>query len=118
LAFFFSSGALSSFNELVFPFVGRGAVYNFDVVGSYQRVPVACVGSGESLIQPLLDNQIDRAHQQGLGRWEPSELEAVELVKDAFSSAGERDIHTGDHVRICIINKDGVREEIFDLKYD
>lgn len=97
---------------------GEGCVYSYDAVGSFQRVPVSCTGSGHELIQPLLDNQIDRAHQQGLGHWDLSQLEAVELVKDAFSSACERDIYTGDHVDIAVINKDGVHWDKFDLKFD
>lgn len=97
---------------------GEGCVYSYDAVGSFQRVPVSCTGSGHELIQPLLDNQIDRAHQKGLGHWDLSEVEAVELVKDAFSSACERDIYTGDHVDIAVINKTGIHWDKFDLKFD
>ena len=44
--------------------------------------------------------------------------ETVNLVKDAFYSAGERDIRTGDAVEICIITKDGVRVETYPLNID
>ena len=47
-----------------------------------------------------------------------SEAEAVDLVKDCFATAGERDIYTGDGVDIWIINKDGLRVEHQDLKLD
>lgn len=43
---------------------------------------------------------------------------AIDLVKDVFTSAGERDIYTGDSVDIFIIDKDGVRAENFPLKKD
>ena len=43
---------------------------------------------------------------------------AVDLVKDCFATAGERDIYTGDTVEIWIINKDGVRKEYQELKLD
>ncbi|KAJ1632176.1 nucleophile aminohydrolase [Pavlovales sp. CCMP2436] len=42
----------------------------------------------------------------------------INIIKDAFTSAGERDITTGDHVDIWVIDKDGVHAEKFDLKYD
>ena len=44
--------------------------------------------------------------------------ETLELVKDIFSSAGERDIYTGDFVDIHIITKDGTKYEQFPLKKD
>ena len=81
------------------------------------------IGTGHELIQPILDNQIERKHQYDAdgnpkGRWQLSEAEAVELVKDCFTSAGERDIYTGDHVDICVINKTGMHWERFNLKQD
>ena len=35
--------------------LGHGALYRYDAVGSYERVRAVCVGKGEKLIQPLLD---------------------------------------------------------------
>lgn len=97
---------------------GKGAVYGYDAVGSYQRVPVVCQGTGHELIQPVVDNQIDRQHQTGKGHWDISEEDAISLVQDSFTSAGERDIYTGDSVDIAIINKNGIRYEKFELKKD
>lgn len=57
-------------------------------------------------------------NQQGVTRC-PLPLErAIQLVKDAFTSATERDIHTGDYLEIFLVTKDGVRVEKFDLKKD
>lgn len=98
---------------------GVGAVYGYDAVGSFQRVPVVCQGTGHELMQPLVDSQIDRKHQSGKGRWDDiPEADAVTLVKDCFTSAAERDIYTGDSVDIAIINADGVHFENFALKRD
>jgi 20S proteasome subunit beta 6 len=47
-----------------------------------------------------------------------SESEAVDLVKDVFASATERDIYTGDKVEIVVINKAGTRREYIDLRKD
>ena len=43
---------------------------------------------------------------------------AAELCKDAFITAGERDIYTGDAVEVFTITKDGVHKERFALKRD
>ena len=101
---------------------GVGVVYSYDPVGNYERVRVSVTGSGESLIQPLLDNQLERQHQNA-PRPPPLHIDlelddAVDLVKDAFVSAGERDIRTGDAVEICIITKEGIRMESYPLNID
>ena len=66
---------------------GVGVVYSYDPVGNYERVRVSVTGSGESLIQPLLDNQLERQHQ-ALGAKPPplcsdlSLADMLDLVKD------------------------------------
>lgn len=44
--------------------------------------------------------------------------EAQDLVKDAFVSAGERDIYTGDVVEILTITSSGIQRETLQLKED
>lgn len=101
---------------------GRGAVYTYDAIGSYERVGYGCQGSGKELIQPVLDQQLKAASPLLLPQraWLSSlPLEtAIDLVKDAFVSAGERDIYTGDDVEILIITKDGIRTDRLALKRD
>lgn len=41
-----------------FPPSGKGAVYSFDPVGSYQRDSFKAGGSASAMLQPLLDNQV------------------------------------------------------------
>lgn len=43
---------------------------------------------------------------------------AVNIIKDSFIAAAERDIHTGDFLDIFIIDKNGIKSEKFDLRKD
>lgn len=38
--------------------LGTGAVYSYDPVGSYERESCRAAGAAQSLIQPFLDNQV------------------------------------------------------------
>ncbi|XP_007909636.1 proteasome subunit beta type-1 [Callorhinchus milii] len=97
---------------------GKGAVYSFDPVGSYQRDTYKAGGSASAMLQPLLDNQIGYKNMQNVKREELSLEEATQLIKDVFISAAERDIYTGDSLKICTITKDGTREDVFPLRKD
>lgn len=39
-------------------FVGKGCVFSFDPVGSYERETYRAGGSASAMLQPLLDNQV------------------------------------------------------------
>lgn len=102
---------------------GVGCVYSYDPVGNYERVRVNVTGSAEPLIQPLLDNQFERQHQQKAPTLPALSIdmgldETVEILKDAFTSAGQRDIKTGDTMELWIITKDGVAQQTFPLNVD
>jgi 20S proteasome subunit beta 6 len=100
---------------------GIGCAFSYDAVGSFQRLKYSSSGTGQSLVQPLLDNQVARAHQRLTTADSDSvTAEQVEdLVRDAFNSAGERDIYTGDHVEMYTLSKTGgIKQTKFDLKYD
>lgn len=101
---------------------GKGAVFTYDAIGSYERTGYSCQGSGQALIMPVLDNQLKTTSPLVLpndgGATPLTQSEAVDLVKDCFATAGERDIYTGDQVEIYVINKDGVHLEMLELKLD
>jgi 20S proteasome subunit beta 6 len=73
-------------------------VYTYDAVGSYERSGYSSQGTGMQLIMPVLDNQLKSASPLVLPLRQSttplSEVEAVDLVKDTFASAAERDIYT------------------------
>lgn len=97
---------------------GVGAVYSFDPVGSFERECYRAGGSSSSLIQPFLDSQIGRKNQTNPSP-DPLTLEfALKIAKDAFTSAAERDIYTGDSVQIWIITAEGCRQEFFPIRKD
>merc|ERR1712165_98248 len=88
---------------------GKGCVYSFDPVGSYERETFRAGGSASSMLQVLLDNQVGFKNMQNVPKDPLSETKAVNLVKDVFISASERDIYTGDAVELHVITKEGVK---------
>ncbi|XP_055495231.1 proteasome subunit beta type-1 [Leucoraja erinacea] len=97
---------------------GKGAVYSFDPVGSYQRDAYKAGGSASAMLQPLLDNQIGFKNMESVEHLPLTLEKATQLIKDVFISAAERDVYTGDCLKICFITKDGIREESLPLRKD
>lgn len=98
---------------------GHGWSYGYDAIGSHERVRAVCSGTGQTLLQPVLDNQVEFRQMSESAKKEELPLEpCVELVKDAFTSAGERDIYTGDTLEICKITASGIEIEKFELRAD
>ncbi|THU56169.1 hypothetical protein C4D60_Mb11t14420 [Musa balbisiana] len=100
----------------------KGCVFTYDAVGSYERVGYSAQGTGAGLIIPVLDNQLKSPSPLLLPAKDAVtpllESEAVDLVKDVFASATERDIYTGDKVEIVVINASGIRQELMELRKD
>lgn len=96
---------------------GKGAVFTYDAVGSYERVRSAAQGAGQKLMIPLLDNLMERKNRTDKGS-PPTQAEVIDVVKEAFITAGERDIYTGDAIEIFVITAAGVTCELFALKKD
>ncbi|KAL2421197.1 Proteasome subunit beta type-6 [Exophiala dermatitidis] len=108
---------------------GKGALYSYDPVGSYEREQCRAAGAAASLIMPFLDNQVNYKNQyipgSGFGhelqQRQPESLPkdvVIGLVKDAFTSATERHIEVGDGLQMLIITKDGIEETYTPLKRD
>lgn len=108
---------------------GRGALYSYDPVGSYEREQCRAAGAAASLIMPFLDNQVNFKNQYVPGSGEghaleqrvaePLPREEVErLVHDAFTSAVERHIEVGDGLQMMVVTKDGIEEIYRGLKRD
>ncbi|KAL2215668.1 putative proteasome component Prs3 [Thermoascus aurantiacus ATCC 26904] len=108
---------------------GKGALYSYDPVGSYEREQCRAAGSAASLIMPFLDNQVNFKNQYIPGSGEGHALESrkpeplprstvEQLVRDAFTSAVERHIEVGDGLQMMVITKDGIEEIYTPLKKD
>ena len=96
---------------------GKGVVYTYDAIGSFEPKTYAAQGSGQKLIIPVLDNLV--GHKNRLDAQAKRSLEdTVELVKDSFITAGERQINTGDAIELFLITKDGIETRVFELKKD
>ncbi|GJN04141.1 hypothetical protein PR202_ga21663 [Eleusine coracana subsp. coracana] len=101
---------------------GKGCVFTYDAVGSYERTGYSAQGTGAKLITPVLDNKLKSPNPLILPARDAvtplSESEAVDLVKDVFASATERDIYTGDKLEIVVINSSGIHREYIELRKD
>ena len=96
---------------------GVGAVYSYDAIGSFERTQYSANGSGQAYIIPVLDNVIGNRNRLE-DKPELSAEEVVEIFKDAFLSAGERDIYTGDQVEITVLTATSIVTHAFALKAD
>ncbi|OCT46051.1 Proteasome subunit beta type-6 [Cladophialophora carrionii] len=108
---------------------GKGALYSYDPVGSYEREQCRAAGAAASLIMPFLDNQVNYKNQYipASGKGHDLQQRQIEqlpkevvigLVKDAFTSATERHIEVGDGLQMLVITKDGIEESFTPLKRD
>lgn len=66
----------------------------------------------------LLSHQVGFKNMQNVEHIPLSLDRAMRLVKDVFISAAERDVYTGDALKICIVTKEGIREETITLRKD
>lgn len=96
---------------------GKGRVYNYDAIGSVDSVAYSSQGSGQKLIQSVLDNQLLQQNQL-IKKDNISKEDVINLAKDVITSTAERDIYTGDAAEILIIDKSGFHISRFELRKD
>lgn len=88
---------------------GRGGVYSFDPVGSYEREFCRAAGSAQSLLQPFLDTMVMFKNQQSTPERPlpiPGTMkldEVLRLVMDGFAGATERQIEVGDGLEMYVV---------------
>ncbi|CAO2184397.1 unnamed protein product [Urochloa humidicola] len=96
--------------------------YAFNVLGGLDSQGYSAQGTGAALMMPVLDNQLKSPSPLLLPARDAvtplSQSEAVDLVKDVFASATERDIYTGDRLEIVVINSSGTHREFIELRKD
>lgn len=103
---------------------GRGAVYNYDAVGSFERVASAAVGGSQAMILPVLDGLVKRnpgctgtGEERNTLSWNRSGRsprasrcisqlligEAIRAIHGAAAAAAERDIRLGDNLQVAVV---------------
>ncbi len=87
---------------------GKGEVYGYDAVGSYDKLTYGVQGSGSQLGAPILDNQFV-GHNFKVKILPESQEEVENTAKDIINSIAERDIYTGDFVEVVTCDRNGVR---------
>ena len=74
---------------------GKGVVYGYDAIGSYDKIIIGVQGTGKELGCPVLDNQF-KGHNNLNPKLAQDRQSAEDAAKDAIHSIAERDIYTGD----------------------
>ena len=97
---------------------GKGVIYGYDPVGCIEELVHVAGGAGVTLMQSLLDNQVDKKNQANVEKRPLTLEEAEKLIYDCFISAAEREIHVGDGVCMRIVTKNGIEEKFMALRRD
>ena len=97
---------------------GDGVCYSYDAVGCTEPLSYGTTGSASSFIEPLMDCLIRRGNMVGAKVADMTKDEALLMLKNAFTGAGERDIFTGDSVKFFILTADKMETEVMQLRKD
>eukprot|EP00920_Eleutheroschizon_duboscqi_P033329 GHVT01080326.1.p1 GENE.GHVT01080326.1~~GHVT01080326.1.p1 ORF type:complete len:157 (+),score=37.97 GHVT01080326.1:954-1424(+) len=96
---------------------GKGAVFPYDAIGSYELTQYHTAGTGGQLMMGILDNQIGQSNQLKPGP-KLTKTQVIDLVKDSIASAAERDIYTGDKATVVVIDGSGSNTTEVELRKD
>jgi 20S proteasome subunit beta 6 len=94
---------------------GEGLLFGYDPVGTLENLKYDVNGSGSPLAMPILDCAFGTIHRNTVPFPYPSLDEAKQILRDAITSAAERDIYTGDALQIATVTADGLKIEEFPL---
>ena len=86
---------------------GKGVVYGYDAIGSFDNLTYGVQGSGTSMASPLLDNQFI-GHNHLVKKLATDRRTVEDAGRDIINSIAERDIYTGDNVEMVMIDSTGV----------
>lgn len=96
---------------------GSARNFGFDAIGSYENSTSASIGSGQKIIQPLLDSSFPENFRI-YNKMSNTIDGAVSLMKHFFLAASERGTSIGDGLQIFVITKDGILLENSIIKPD
>jgi len=97
---------------------GEGVCYHYDPVGHMEKLKFSASGGSVSQIQPLLDNLLDSKNMKDTAKPVVTREFAEQLVHDAFISASERDVNTGDSIMFYTLTSAAIREHSVPLRKD
>jgi len=99
------------FSSRLYPFIadvlvggvdsGGGALFNVDFFGSINREKMIATGSGSPVAYGVLEEEFD----EGM-----TTMKAYPLAAKAIIAATRRNVATGDHFDVAILDKQGFRE--------
>jgi proteasome beta subunit len=81
--------------------VGGGSIYNVDIFGSINAEKVMATGSGSPVAYGVLESEF----REGM-----TVAKAYPIAARAVIAAMRRNVATGDHFDVAVIDKDGFRE--------
>ena len=69
-------------------------------------------------MDPVKKQLFDPATGRPMIETQMSQDEALKMLRNAFTSAAERDVNTGDAVKFYVLSATGVKEEVLELRHD